>query len=222
MRSSCSLLASKCFSPTRDSRTNRSAAKRVRQNERKAAVGTPLRRAQKQKPIARNAGKKPRCLSGQRKGGRFFAVNASSNGEPWARHRLEVRSSGLKVRSKARRGERFRWDGLVFPVPVLFPPPHCFRPLFFPFCFLRSFFHHVFHLPARDGAGRGPHSGALFKNGRRGKPRIAPELPACFCGRSRSECGVAGRKRCPARVRLPRFSRRPHKKKAHRARACSA
>src|SRR5208337_1570044 len=86
--SSCSLPANRCFSPTRDSKTNRSAARRARLNERREAEEAGQRkRGQKPRRHARNAEKRPRFLSDRRRGARCFAGNASKQEGPWARRK---------------------------------------------------------------------------------------------------------------------------------------
>src|SRR5208337_3476201 len=80
--------ANRCFSPTKDSRTNRNAVRRARPNERREAEEAGRRkRGQKPRPHARNAAKRPRFLSDRRRGARCSAGNASKQGGPWAQRK---------------------------------------------------------------------------------------------------------------------------------------
>src|SRR5260370_38240465 len=93
--------ASRCFLPTRASKTTRRAARTAKQSGPRAAEeegeDTPRRCARKRRRTARNAGKRRRFPSGQHRGGRSSAANASSNAGPWERPRTQE-FSGQEVK----------------------------------------------------------------------------------------------------------------------------
>jgi len=108
--------ANRCFSPTRDSKTSRSAARVARQSGRKAAVEGIRLHAQKQKPVARSAARKLQFPSGQRKVARYFAENASRPGARWEQLRKQFETGSWNDQQKGTRNR-----GVPFCFFNLFP-----------------------------------------------------------------------------------------------------
>ena len=108
--------ANRCFSPTRDSKTSRSAARVARQSGRKAAVEGIRLHAQKQEPTARSAARKLQSLSGQRKVARYFAENASRRGARWEQLRKQFETESWNDQQKGTRNR-----GVPFCFFNLFP-----------------------------------------------------------------------------------------------------
>src|SRR5215469_1795367 len=100
------LRASRCFSPTRDSRTNPNGVRPAKRKERKPEeAGTS--RGPRRKRRARSAARKPRFLSGRPRDARCSAENVSRQGARWERRRRVYKQHQPQ-------GRRRRWPFSFF------------------------------------------------------------------------------------------------------------